>query len=174
MAQQEDYKHGLSLCCLAHSIAVPPFGEEGLAEFLDHVSPEAEEVNLADTSPEGHLADRLKGKAAQNVRIFRTPYDTKDFDFAANRNYSIAQAGHEWILVLDPGEDKGLESDKMGHGAAERNGLLPAGEVGALQSSGDAWKPKDRHDKALQERQGVFLQRKGGRVADVYGREICG
>lgn len=104
MAQQKDYQQGLSLCCLARSMEVMPFGGNGLVEFLDHVSPEAEEINLVDTSPEGRLAGGLKGMVAQNVRIFRTPYDTEDFDYAANRNYSLAQAGREWILVLDPDE----------------------------------------------------------------------
>ena len=64
--------HGLSLCMLAHQMNVAPYGNDGLVKFLEHCSPNVEEINLVDTSQDGDLDEKLKGKAPDNVKIYRT------------------------------------------------------------------------------------------------------
>src|SRR3989338_4544198 len=96
-------RQGISVCALAHETSVSPFGERGLELFLEHVSARADEVILVDTSVDGSVS-RMFCSVYSNVRVVRSQNVGKPLDLSRERNYSLEQAEHEWVLVLDPDE----------------------------------------------------------------------
>jgi tetratricopeptide (TPR) repeat protein len=72
--------------------------EANLAKCLMSVRPVVDEMIVVDTGS----SDRSKGiAAALGARVFEYPWTN---DFSEARNYSLAQASGDWILVLDADE----------------------------------------------------------------------
>jgi glycosyltransferase involved in cell wall biosynthesis len=83
----------LSLCMIVKN------EEHNLARCLDSVGDLAAELIVVDTGSSDatpQVAERYR------ARVF--PYDFSRVDFAAARNYAIAQATNPWILMLDADE----------------------------------------------------------------------
>lgn len=86
-------KNSLSLCLIVRD------EEQTLARCLASVRHLADEMIVVDTGSRDATAAIA---AAQGASVFSFPWNG---DFAAARNYALAQASSHWILVLDADEE---------------------------------------------------------------------
>lgn len=141
------------------SVQVLASGSEGLAAFLAHHGPLADEVVVVDTGPGG------AGEAARaaGARVVRHPWDD---DFASARNAGLAAVDEgAWVLILDT--DELIAPEQF---AAVR-GALSAGPAVRLMTTVNyyddprhpEWRPvSGRFPAQEQGRSGYFLAGRAG------------
>jgi glycosyltransferase involved in cell wall biosynthesis len=92
MVEQTEKKSGISLCMIVKN------EEACLCRAVESVRPVVDEVIIVDTGS----TDKTLAVAEQlGARVFSLPWQD---DFSHARNFSLCQAEHQWILVLDADE----------------------------------------------------------------------
>jgi len=150
------------------------FLDQCLSSAADHV----DEIIVVDT---GSIDSTLEIAARYTDKLFEFPWDN---DFSAARNYSIAQAQGDWILVLDADEvisGPDLERIRMVIGSAEldgyhlsrrdyNNNMLEGGWIGVQEES-----PLSKDYKGYHEHQvcRVFKNREDMRYQGRVHERVC-
>lgn len=107
----------LSLCMIVKN------EKENLARCLASVKPYVDEMIVVDTGSADGTPEIALNHGA------KVSYFEWCDDFAAARNYSIAQASGDWILVLDADEELIIETDNWKHQLAANSEVTIYGMV---------------------------------------------
>lgn len=92
---------GISVCIIAKN------EQQNIARCLTSVIPFSNEIIVVDT---GSTDDTVAIAESFGAKIFHYPWTN---DFAAARNFSLAQASEEWILVIDCDEEVDADSQPL-------------------------------------------------------------